>query len=121
MSKTFPQIAAVISALAAALLFVSPLRAQGERAGPLAPPPDHTVRRIGTRPAEAPPPIPSEDIIKRFSQKEEEYRVARAAFTYRKTIRVQEFGEDGKPAGEYQITVEPMKKLWTSHTPLSAS
>jgi hypothetical protein len=107
MSKTFPQIAAVAAALAAALLFASPLRAQGERAGPLPPPPDHTVRRIGTRPEEAPPPIPSEDIIKQFSQKEEEYRVAREAYTYRKTIRVQEFGEDGKPAGDYQITVEP--------------
>ncbi len=93
--------------LAVASLLAGPLCAQDERAGPLAPPPDHTVRRIGTRPTEAPPPIPAEDIIKQFSQKEEEYRAARAGYTYRKTIRVQEFGEDGKPSGDYQIAVEP--------------
>jgi hypothetical protein len=107
MTSALRQFAATAGLLTAALVLAGPLCAQDERAGPLTPPPDHTVRRIGTRPTEAPPPIPAEDIIKKFSQKEEEYRIARMGFTFRKTIRVQEFGDDGKPSADYQITIEP--------------
>lgn len=71
--------------------------------GPLAPPPEHRVTRsIGTQPEpEAPPSLPPDEIIRRFSQKEDEFLVARTRHTSRKSIRLQEFGPDGKLSGEF--------------------
>lgn len=84
-------------------------RAQETRPGPLPPPPEErSVRRMGTTPAaEAPPALPPEEILKRLAQKEDQFLEARTHFWYRKTIRLQEFGEDGKPAGQFELTTEP--------------
>ncbi|MGB2654742.1 MAG: hypothetical protein WAN62_13230, partial [Candidatus Acidiferrum sp.] len=81
--------------------------AQDAQQGPLAPPPDHHVRRIGTEPVPpAPPSMPPEEIIKRFSQKEDEYLAARAGYTYKKTVRLEEFGPDGQRSGELSLVIE---------------
>ena len=84
------------------------LRAQDAAQGPLAPPPEHHVTRVGTvsEPA-APPSLPEAEIVKHFSQKEEEYLLSRAGYTYRKTIRIQEFGPDGQPSGEFVLVTQP--------------
>jgi hypothetical protein len=88
----------------------SPLLAQDAPQGPIAPPPDHHVIRIGNEPEPpAPPSLPEAEIIRRFSQKEDEYLVTRMHFTYKKTIRIQEFGPDGKPSGEYVLVTEPAR------------
>src|SRR5271169_1004339 len=80
---------------------------QAAQQGPLAPPPEHDVHRVGTEPVPpAPPSIPPEEIIKRFSQKEDQYILARAGYSYKKTVRLQEFGPDGKPAGELSLVIE---------------
>ena len=82
-------------------------RAQAAQQGPVTPPPEHDVRRVGTEPVPpAPPSIPPEEIIKRFSQKEDEYIVARAGFTYKKTVRLEEFGPDGRPSGQLLLVLE---------------
>jgi hypothetical protein len=75
--------------------------------GPLQPPPDAKVTRIPaeTKP-EAPPPMPVEDIIKAFSQKEELFLEERSKYVYQRSVRVVEYGQDGKPAGDFQYTVE---------------
>jgi hypothetical protein len=77
--------------------------AQDAPQGPLAPPPEHRVARsIGTEPeTPAPPSLPPEEIIRRFSQKEDEFLAARSRHTSRKSIRIQEFGPDGKLSGEF--------------------
>ncbi len=81
--------------------------AQAAQQGPLTPPPEHNVKRVGTEPVPpAPPSIPPEEIIKRFAQKEDKYIVARAGFTYKKTVRIQEFGPDGQPSGELTLVYE---------------
>jgi hypothetical protein len=93
----------------ALLLAVSPVTtcSQDQSPGPLAPPPEHTVHRvIGVAQPEAPPSLPPAQIIKGFSQKEEEYLTARAQYSYQKSIRIQEFGPDGAPTGEYQATYD---------------
>jgi hypothetical protein len=80
--------------------------------GPLTPAPseEHRVRRLGTEPeAPAPPSLPPEEIIRRFSQKEDEFIAARPNYGYRKTIRIDEFGEDGKPAGQFLMVTETMR------------
>ncbi len=85
----------------------APGAAAQDAQGPITPPPKHEVKRIPVNATPEPPPIPVEEIIRRFAQKEDEFQRARAAYSYRKTIRVQEFGEDNKPAGEFQLTTEP--------------
>jgi hypothetical protein len=77
--------------------------------GPLTPAPseEHNVRRLGTEPeAVAPPSLAPEEIIRRFSQKEDEFIAARPNYGYRKTIRIDEFGDDGKPAGQFLMVTE---------------
>jgi hypothetical protein len=88
------------------------VRAQDAQQGPIAPPPDHHVARVtsGSAP-EAPPSLPEAEIIRRFSQKEDEYLQARTHYTYRRTVRIQEFGPDGQPAGEYVMVTEPTRDV----------
>jgi hypothetical protein len=81
--------------------------AQDAPSAPLAPPPEHDVRRLGTEPeAPAPPSLPPEEIIRRFSAKEDQFLAARPNYGSRKTIRIDEFGEDGKPAGQFLMVTE---------------
>jgi len=58
---------------------------------------------------EAPPTLPEAEIIKRFAQKEDTYLMARTHYFYRKTIRIEEFGPDGKVAGEFLLVTEPTR------------
>jgi hypothetical protein len=96
--------------LLALTLGASHLFAQDAPTGPIAPPPDHRVVRIGNEPEPpAPPSLPESEIIRRFSQKEDEYLATRAHFTYKKTIRIEEFTPDGKLAGEYVLVTEPAR------------
>ena len=86
----------------------SSLRAQDAQQGPIAPPPEHHVTRIGNESEpEAPPSVPEAEIVKRFSQKEDDYVLSRAHYTYKKTIRIQEFGADGQPSGEFVLVTQP--------------
>src|SRR5579859_1503671 len=77
--------------------------------GPLTPAPseEHTVRRLGTEPEPpAPPSLPPDEIIRRFSEKEDQFLAARPGYGARKTIRIDEFGPDGKPAGQFLMVTE---------------
>ena len=91
-------------------LGASSLLAQTAAQGPIAPPPDHHVIRLSNVPEPpAPPSLPEAEIIRRFSQKEDEYLATRTHFTYKKTIRIEEFGPDGKPSGEFVVVMEPAR------------
>lgn len=86
------------------------LFAQDAPQGPITPPPEHHVTRIGNEPEPpAPPSLPETEIIQRFAKKEDEYLLSRTRFTYRKTIRIQEFGPDGQPSGEFVLITEPAR------------
>src|SRR5438309_7895573 len=90
----------------------SPLHAQDAPQGPLAPPPEHHVTRVGNvSEPEAPPSLPEAEIIKHFSGKEDEYILSRTRYTYRKTIRIQEFGPDGQPSGEFVLVTQPSRDV----------
>ena len=94
-------------ALAAALALscAAEVRAQ-DPTGPLTPPPEHDVHRVTTtQPTEAPPSMPSAEIIKSFAEKEEKFVRARVQYGYKKTIKLTEFGKDGQPSGEFQLAV----------------
>jgi hypothetical protein len=77
---------------------------QEPRRGPLELPPKREVKRIPVEPNPEPPPVPVEQMIRSFVEKEDEFQQARNTYTYRQTIRVQEFEEEGRPAGEFLLT-----------------
>ena len=92
---------------AVSFLFSAAVVAQENAPGPLTPPPEHEVKRItGVPQPEAPPSLPPAQIIQGFAKKEDIYLAARPQFSYRKTIRIQEFGPDGHPSGEFIATYE---------------
>ncbi len=97
---------AIVFALILCSVSPASVLAQEQAPGPLTPPPEHSVRRVVGVETEAPPSLPPPQIIKAFTQKEEEYVAARPQFSYRKTIRIQEYAPDGSPAGEYTATYD---------------
>jgi hypothetical protein len=99
--------------LGAILSHGAPLPAQEVQQGPIAPPPpDHHVMRATNEPEPAAPPsLPEAEIIKRFSEKEDTFLAARTHYTYRKTIRIQEFGPDGQAAGEFVVVTQPARDV----------
>src|ERR1700727_3045367 len=81
---------------------VTGLGGEGSSQGPMDAPAEHHVTRIGTEPEPpAPPSLPVEEIVRRFSQKEDEYLKSRPNYEFRKSVRIQEFGPDGGVIGEF--------------------
>lgn len=84
--------------------------AQESPQAPMAPPPEHDVRRMSNVPeAPAPPSLPPEEIIRKFSQKEDQYMTARTGYGFRKTIRIDEFDPQGKLVGQYLSASEQIR------------
>ncbi|HXH65664.1 MAG TPA: hypothetical protein VNI81_00590 [Candidatus Limnocylindrales bacterium] len=105
---TLRRIAPVL--FAGTFLAIQGASAQENPAGPQAPPPEHKVERvIGVAQPEAPPSLPPAQIISAFTKKEDLYQAERPLYSYRRTIRIQEFGPDGKPAGEYNATYQGVR------------
>jgi hypothetical protein len=108
--RRFPFLLSIISVIAIFIFCTAALSAQENAPGPLTPPPEHNVTRVvGVPEPEAPPSLPPAEIIQGFSKKEEVYQAAHAQFAYRKSIRIQEFGPDGRPAGEYSATYDAVR------------
>ena len=95
----------------AAILALAPCtRAQDDAPGPLTQPGDRkeVTRVVGVQP-EAAPSLPPAQIIAAFSKKEALYQTERPLFSYRRTIRIQEFDPDGHPSGEYIATYQAVR------------
>ena len=100
----------LLVAFTGAFVTISAVAAQEGPAGPQTPPPEHKIERvIGVAQPEAPPSLPPAQIIGAFSKKEDLYQAERPLYSYRRTIRIQEFGPDGKPAGEYNATYQAVR------------
>ena len=56
--------------------------------------------------AQQAPEIPVEEIIKRFAEKEKEFKLARDNYVFRQDVRVQELSDSGRVVGEYQATTD---------------
>jgi len=76
--------------------------AQASRPGPIQPVQPPKVKRVPAQPVPEAPPLPAEEIIRLFTQKEEELKRARERYNFRQSVRVQEF-EDGAAQGEFQM------------------
>lgn len=72
--------------------------------GPLTPPPaNRDIKRIPTDTKTEAPPIPAEEIIKKFTAKEADYQKAFESSDYKFTLKVVEYDPDGSAAGEAQL------------------
>ena len=94
----------IIGLSAAAVLSASTVAAQ-TRPGPI-PPPANAPPPLAIPPEPSPeaPPVPVPEIIKRFSENEQAMLLAHSAYGYRKSVRVEELDENGKPVGTFQFS-----------------
>jgi hypothetical protein len=94
-----------LSSLALAALVISaalPAAAQNGQ-GPMAPPPKFEVKRISAEPHPGPPPVPVEEIIRRFAANEVVMQKQYDAYNYSQLIRMEELTD---PGGKFTVTGE---------------
>jgi hypothetical protein len=87
--------------LVAGLLLSAMLPARAQNAGPQAPPPKFDVKRISAEPHPGPPPIPEQEIIKRFAANEDVMKKAFDTYTFQESIRLD---EQTDPGGQFLVT-----------------
>src|SRR5437016_3180345 len=49
------------------------------------------------------PPMPAEQIIRKFAEKEQQFKIARANYTYRQEVRVQTLNGNDGVTGEFRL------------------
>jgi hypothetical protein len=81
-------------------------RAQGDN-GPMGAPPKFEVKRIPSEPHPGPPPIPEEEIIKRFTTNEDVMKKEYDLYNFTEAIRIQELSD---PGGKFAVTGEVYTK-----------
>ena len=70
-------------------------------------PPPQAIHSPGDSPiTNEPPSMAVEEIIKRFSAKESEFKLERGNYTYTQTFSIQTLDDDNRPDGEYRETSE---------------
>jgi hypothetical protein len=107
-------------------------RAQQEGAqGPMEPPPKFEVHRISNEPHPGPPPIPQDEIIRRFTSNEDVMAKVYNTYNFDEMIRLEEVGEGGgkftmtgevytRPGGQryFRMTQQPQTSLhWVHYSP----
>jgi hypothetical protein len=107
----------ITACCALAVVFVAAprsLRAQGS--GPMKTPEAEKLPPALRPTKPEPPPLPPEEIIRRFAAKEDEMARAIKSYTFQRDVRVQEIGPDHKPTGQYdlvtQVRIAPDGKMY---------
>jgi hypothetical protein len=97
--------ALVFAVVALGLAVSAPRLIAQEPAGPQAPPKQPDIMRIPAHPAPVTeqPAMPPDEIIRRFSAYEDNLARLFPTYGYRKTVRLEEIGSDGKVAGQAEI------------------
>lgn len=102
----------MLRTFAALILTLLPLGASFAQTapGPLTPPAERKVKRIPLGKAVEPPPIPAEEILQKFVDKEDASALAFRTYTYKLAVRVVEYNAKGEAAGESQLVSEVYTK-----------
>ncbi len=106
VQRTVLQLMLMATGVAFPTLSGAPALAAQSPTGPITLPAPPDVRRLPSQPAAEKPAMSPEEIIRRFSQQEDAVSVVFGEFTYRKTIRLEEFGEDGRPSGRAEVITQ---------------
>ena len=99
-------IATVLLVSAAVFLTAAPIRVHAQESGPMKPPAPATTPAPRTAEKEEQPPIPPEEIIRRFAAKEDEMLQASLGYGFQKSVRLEEIGPDNKAAGQVEIVTQ---------------
>jgi hypothetical protein len=68
-------------------------------------PPPQAIHSPGDSPIiNEPPSMPVDQIIKRFSERESEFKIERGNYTYTQSFSIQTIDDDNRPDGEYRMT-----------------
>lgn len=78
-----------------------------EDKGPLTTPPKFEIKRIPSEPHPGPPPIPEEEIIKRFATNEDVMKKEYDLYNFTEAIRIEELSD---PGGKFVVTGEVYTK-----------
>ena len=97
--KIFDALVPIALLILSAFLFPSAPLA-GQETPPKAPPSDQSSSAISTEP----PAVPVDQIIRRFAEREAEFKRERDNYTYTQTFVVQTVDAGGQPDGEYRMT-----------------
>jgi hypothetical protein len=90
----------------ALLLAASPLSLRAQGAGPMVPPESTKFPTPPPPSKPEPPPLPPDEIIRGFAAKEDEMVHAIEGYTFQKEVRLQELGQDNKPAGQLEVITQ---------------
>lgn len=82
-------------------LLALPVSIRAQDQGPIAPPPTFEVNRIPSVPHPGPPPIPEQEIIRKFAANEDVMKKAFDTYTYTQSVR---FEEETDPVGMLTAT-----------------
>ncbi|HWW52001.1 MAG TPA: hypothetical protein VN044_09740, partial [Verrucomicrobiae bacterium] len=80
----------MIEVLLATLLFSGSVPALSQDQGPLAPPPKFEVKRLPSVPHPGPPPMPEQEIVRKFAENEEVMKKAYDTYNFTQAIRIEE-------------------------------
>jgi hypothetical protein len=94
-----------LTAIVALLCNANALRAQDP--GPQAPPPTFKVERIPAEPHPGPPPLPVEEIIRKFAANEDVMKKAYDSYDFTQSIRLDELTD---PGGKFSVSGEVYTK-----------
>jgi hypothetical protein len=68
-------------------------------------PPPQRIHSPGDNPiTNEPPAIPADQIVKRFAEREAEFKLERDNYTYTQDFAIQTINDDNRPDGEYRMT-----------------
>ena len=94
--------------LAAGIMVLAPARiARAQAQGPVTPPPKSEVKATKVQPDAAPPPVATDEIIRRFAANEDRMKKAYDQYSFTLSVKVQ---EESNPGGEFLVTGEMYMK-----------
>ncbi len=91
----------------ATIMAISAAPARAQSAGPITPPPSFELKKIPAKPEPAPPPLPADEIIQRFTQNEDLNKKLYDADMLDQTLKVEELASGG---GTYELASQEYTK-----------
>lgn len=96
----------------AAIVAISPAPSRAQSVGPITPPPSFELKKIPAKPEPAPPPIPADEIIQRFTQNEDLNKKLYDSDMLDQSVKVEELASGG---GTYELTSQEYTKADGQH------